>query len=112
MLADQAGSLIGPLFETFAIGELTRLASWHPRRLRISHFRDGHEVDVIIEAPDGSIVGIEIKASATITERDARGLPYLQKQAGSRSGVVLSTSAQTLPLGNAVWVAPLAALWA
>ena len=115
LVADQAGSLIGPLFETFAIGELTRLASWHPRRLRISHFRDrdGHEVDAVIEAPDGTLVGIEIKSSATIREHDARGLRYLRQAAGERfrCGVILSTSAQTLPLGDHIWVAPLAALW-
>ena len=100
LLADQAGSLIGPLFATFAIGELTRLTSSHRHRLRISHFRDrnGHEVDAIIEAPDGSIVGIEVKSSATIRERDTHGLRYLRLQVGSRfrCGVVLCTSGQTL----------------
>ena len=56
----------GPLLETFVFGELLKLARWSSDRYTFSHFRDKerNEVDIVIEAGDGRIVGIEVKASA------------------------------------------------
>jgi predicted AAA+ superfamily ATPase len=104
----------GALFETFVATELERQASWSPEPLSFWHYReDEREVDVIVERPSGEIVGVEVKASATVRARDFRGLMRLRKRLGQRlaAGVVLYAGAQTLPFGEGLWALPLNALW-
>ncbi len=62
----------GPVLETFVLGELLKLASWADDRYAFSHFRDKerNEVDIVIEDGLGRIVGVEVKASATVSAGD------------------------------------------
>jgi hypothetical protein len=68
---------------------------------------------VIVERPSGEIVGIEVKASATVRAADFRGLVHMRKRLGRRlvTGVVLYAGEQTLPFGEGLWALPLSALW-
>lgn len=63
----------GALLESFVVSEILKLASWSERRLAFSHYRtkDQDEVDVIVEDRRGRIVGIEVKASATVKPDDS-----------------------------------------
>ena len=49
------------------------------------------EVDMVMEEGDGRLLGIEVKAAATVTNRDFNGLRRLQRVAGGRfhRGVLL-----------------------
>jgi predicted AAA+ superfamily ATPase len=108
------GGLAGALFETFVATELERQAAWAPEPLTFWHYRDGErEVDVVVERPSGEIVGVEVKASATVTPRDFAGLAHLREQIGPRlaAGIVLYTGERTLPFGDDLWAVPLQALW-
>lgn len=108
------GGLAGALFETFVATELERQASWSPEPLTFWHYRAGErEVDVIVERPSGEIVGIEVKASASIGPRDFDGLAHIRERVGSRlaAGIVLYTGERTLPYGDGLWAVPLQALW-
>jgi len=71
------------------------------------------EVDVVIENTGGQLVGVEVKASATVRERDLRGLKKLARLAGDQftAGVLLYDGDETLPLGSNIWAAPLSTLW-
>ncbi|WP_309778722.1 DUF4143 domain-containing protein [Agrobacterium sp. SORGH_AS_0440] len=62
----------GALLESFVVSELLKLASWSERRLTFSHYRtkDQDEVDIVIEDRRGRVVGIEVKASATVKSDD------------------------------------------
>ncbi|CAH2409151.1 hypothetical protein MES5069_760047 [Mesorhizobium escarrei] len=62
------------------VSEFLKLASWSERRVSFSHYRtkDQDEVDVVIEDRRGRVVGIEVKASATVPQ-DFRGLRQLQE---------------------------------
>lgn len=86
-------SQFGSLLETFVFAELQRLASWSEDRLHFSHYRDKDqlEVDVVIEREDVGMVGVEVKAAATVKNEDFRGLGRLADIAGKafRTGVVL-----------------------
>lgn len=90
--ADEADALrenrtrFGALLGSFVVSELLKIASWSDRRLSFSHYRtkDQDEVDVVIEDRRGRIVGIEVKASATIKAEDFRGLRQLQEAVGER----------------------------
>lgn len=106
----------GPLVEGFVLGELRKQLTWSEERPALLHFRnyDGPEVDVVLEAPDGRIAGIEVKASATIDHRDFRWLEHLRDRLGHRfvAGVTLYTGQRALPFGDRLSSLPVSALWA
>jgi predicted AAA+ superfamily ATPase len=106
--------LAGALFETFVTTELERQASWGPELLSFWHYREGErEVDVVVERPSGEVVGVEVKASATVRARDFRGLVHMRDRIGARlvAGVVVYAGERTLPFGDRLWAVPLEALW-
>ena len=120
LTADVAGlkadrSLLGQLLETFVFQELKRQASWHEDPLSFFHFRDrdGYEVDVVIERGAQSVAGVEIKAAATVTVADFRGLRKLKEAAGKRfaGGVVLYDGEMSARFGDAMYAVPIRALW-
>lgn len=82
---------------------------------RLLHYRDmdKFEVDVVIENAAGQLVGIEVKATASVNESDLRGLKKLASVAGAqfKMGVLLYDGLETLPLGDGLWAAPLSTLW-
>jgi predicted AAA+ superfamily ATPase len=104
----------GALFETFVATELERQASWLPEPVSFWHYRaDRREVDVVVERPSGEVVGIEVRASATVRPEDFRGLAHMRERIGARlvAGVILHPGERTLPFGDRLWALPLAALW-
>jgi predicted AAA+ superfamily ATPase len=106
--------MAGSLFETFVATELERHASWLLQPPTFWHYREEQrEVDVIAEQPSGEVVGIEVRASASIKGGDFAGLSHLRRRIGDRlaAGVVLYTGERTLPFGEGLWVVPLEALW-
>jgi predicted AAA+ superfamily ATPase len=106
---------LGPLVETFAVTELTKLLAQSDRRVDARYFRDrdGHEIDVILETRDGRVTAIEIKASSSPTTHDFRHLSWLRDKLGDRftGGVVLHLGSSTNSFGDRLIAAPLSALW-
>ena len=109
-------SLLGRMLETFVVGELRKQLSWTDPRTALFHFRTaaGSEVDVVLEKADGSVAGVEVKASATVGTSDFAALQELRDQLGRKfiAGVVLYTGDQLVPFGDKLWLVPLPALWA
>jgi predicted AAA+ superfamily ATPase len=107
--------LLGQLLETFVFQELRRQASWHEEPLAFFHYRDkdAAEVDIIIERGARALAGVEIKAAATVTPADFRGLRKLKQAAGKRfaSGVVLYDGEVSASFGDRMHAVPLRALW-
>jgi predicted AAA+ superfamily ATPase len=67
--------LAGPLMENFVAMEMFKQCAWSRTRPKLFHFRTQHgeEVDLIMESPAGQIVGIEVKASASVDSKDFKG---------------------------------------
>lgn len=111
----QERSRFGAVLESFVVSELLKLASWSERRVSFSHYRtkDQDEVDVVIEDRRGRVVGIEVKASATVRPKDFRGLRQLQEAVGERfmRGLVLHDHDRVTPFGEKLQAAPLSILW-
>lgn len=105
----------GIFYETFVAMELRRQTSWMDNRPELFHFRDRHgrEVDLVAEFNDGSVVAIEVKATATINRRDMHGLSYLRDKIGDRfrGGALIYTGADTVPFGDRLAAVPLSGLW-
>jgi uncharacterized protein len=78
------------------------------------HYRtkDQDEVDVVIEDRRGRVVGIEVKASATVPQ-DFRGLRQLQEGVRDRfvRGLVLHDHHRVTPFGEKLQAAPLSIPW-
>lgn len=107
--------LLGPLLETFVLQELKRQASGRSSPVAFFHFRDrdGVEVDLVLEQGSGAVAGIEVKAAATATDSDFRGLRKLKVAAGKRfaGGVVLYDGEVSASFGDGLFAVPLRALW-
>jgi predicted AAA+ superfamily ATPase len=108
-------TLLGPILESFVFSELLKAAGWAEERLSIFHYRDKDqlEVDFILENPAGEIVGIEVKAAASIMRRDLAGLERVASAAGPAfvQGLVLYGGEQTLSFGSNLHAVPIANLW-
>ena len=113
-LAEDRGTL-GQMLETFVFQELRRQASWHGEEIRFHHYRDrdGAEVDLVLERGAGHVAGVEVKASATVTAADFRGLRKLKDAARKRfaAGVVLYDGETTVGFGDGLYAVPVRALW-
>ena len=105
----------GNVLESFVYGELLKATTTAEGSYSLMYYRDADkvEVDVVIENAAGHLVGVEVKASATVKESDLRGLRKLASLAGNqfKMGILLYDGDETLPLGDNIWAAPLATLW-
>ena len=108
-------ALFGQLLETFVCQELRRAASWQEEPISFFHFRDkdGVEVDMVLERAGGRLAGVEIKAAATVTAADFKGLKKLRDVVGERfvAGVVFYDGETVLPFGDRLSAVPIQALW-
>jgi predicted AAA+ superfamily ATPase len=106
---------LGPLLETFVFQELRRQASWPEMDIRFYHFRDkdNFEVDIILERGAYEIAGVEVKASATVTGADFRGLRKLRDSVKNRfaGGIVLYDGETCVNFGDALYAVPIRLLW-
>ncbi|MBZ6257877.1 ATP-binding protein [Streptomyces olivaceus] len=113
-LAEPDGAA-GAVLENFVVMELARQLTWSEQQGRLFHYRtkDKVEVDAVIETPRGDVIGVEVKAGATVRTEDLAGLRNLASLLGDRfvAGYVLYTGQQTLPFGDRIRALPMDALW-
>lgn len=66
----------------------------------------------MIEHRDGSITAVEVTSSATVHQRDLRGLALLRDELGGRfkAGALLYTGANTVPIGDRLAAVPISGL--
>ena len=111
----QDRSRFGNVLETFVYAELLKQTTTAECDYRLLYYRDldKFEVDIVIENAAGQLIGVEVKASATVKESDLRGLKKLATAAEKqfKMGVLLYDGIETMPLGNGLWAAPLPSLW-
>ncbi len=112
---DKDRQRLGPLLETFTLQELRRQASWRAEPVEFFHYRDrdDFEVDIVLEQGSFAVAGVEVKAAATATDADFRGLRKLRDAAGSHftAGVVLYDGSATIRIDDKLFAVPLRQLW-
>lgn len=109
------GEPLGAALEAFVAAELLRQRTWSDVRFDLFHYRDrdGDEVDLILELEDGRIIGVEVKASASYSASQFKGLARMRDRLGDRfiAGVVLGTASTGYRYADRLWGAPISALW-
>jgi uncharacterized protein len=108
--------MLGRLLDTFVAAQLRAELAVSDLNPRLYHLREEHgrrEVDLVIETASGTLIGVEVKASATVTAHDARHLAWLRDEVGDAfaAGLVLHTGPYVFPLGDRLVAAPVSALW-
>lgn len=107
--------LWGAFVETFVAVELLKQTGWSSTQPKLYHFRTakGEEVDVVLEAPSGQLVGVEVKAAVSVDADDFRGLRILAEIAGRRflRGILLYLGDQPVPFGANLHALPMSSLW-
>ena len=111
-LVPRDGTYLGALFESLAVLSVRTLAQRHDARVYHLRTRGGrHEVDMIVEG-DGGFVGLEVKLSATVGDRDVAHLRWLRQQLPDQCAdlVVLTTGPEAYRRKDGVAVVPLGLL--
>jgi uncharacterized protein len=105
----------GLALETFVGMELIKQASSSEALPSIFHFRDrdGAETDLVLEAANGDVAAVEVKAAASVGGTDLRGLRKLRERGRNRfkAGVVVYSGADTLRMEDRIWAMPVSGLW-
>lgn len=108
-------SIFGALLETFVFSEIEKQVSWMEESCSLHHYRDKDqdEVDIVVEDGSGGLVGIEVKASATVNTADFKGLRKMAVVCGDdfKLGLVLYDRERAVPFGNRLFAAPISSLW-
>jgi len=106
---------MGPLLESFVVQQLVAQAAWTDPDLRFWHYRDRDQIEVDVVMTRGSKTwGVEVKAAASLTQRDGQGLARLAERCGDdfQYGILFYTGQDLLPLGDKRMLAvPLNELW-
>jgi uncharacterized protein len=105
----------GALLETFVAGELARQLTWCTVQASLNHWRDhdGSEVDLVLEAADGRVIGLEVKAAVDIGPHDFKGLRLLRRRVGPDfvAGIVLHCADRGRQFGDGMYGLPISSLW-
>jgi len=107
------GTFLGALFESLVTLSIRVYAQ--AAEARVSHLRTRggeHEVDLIVERDDGSVVAVEVKLDQTVDARDVRHLLWLRDEIGDRllDAFVVTTGTEAFRRRDGIGVVPAALL--
>jgi predicted AAA+ superfamily ATPase len=112
---DRDPVLFGHLFENFVVNELRKQTGWSDTRVNLHHYRTttGREADILLEDAAGRLVGLEVKASATVVRKDFCGFDALSEDTRRQfvRGIVLYTGEESVAFGENYMALPVSAMW-
>lgn len=107
--------LLGPLLESFVYSELIKTISCSNEETNVFHYRRSNvsEVDFVVERSPRELIGIEVKASATVHPDDFKGLTDLRESTGTRfvCGIVLYDGERITQYASNLYAMPIKMLW-
>lgn len=107
------GTLLGHLFESLVTQSVLVYAQ--AAEAQVMHLRtkgQRHEVDIIVQRPDGRAVGMEVKLARDVSDDDLRHLRWLRQKMGSEllDTVVVTTGPHAYRRQDGIAVVPAALL--
>jgi predicted AAA+ superfamily ATPase len=107
---------VGKLFETLAFNESAAQIDAADDGCELFHYRDRQkrEIDFMIERDDGALLGIEVKAAATVNKRDFGHLAWFRDNLAKDrpfTGIVLYAGEAPGSFGKGLWAVPFSAFW-
>jgi predicted AAA+ superfamily ATPase len=106
---------LGPILETFVFVELEKMLPLSETSWELYHWRlEGREVDIVAEAPGNGLALFEMKASASVSERDFDNMEWFWNnpaKAYKGTGFVVYLGDMTLSFGPRKIALPLSMLW-
>jgi predicted AAA+ superfamily ATPase len=108
-------SKLGALLEGFVFSELSKIVGYGDHQISISHLRDRDEIEVdFVLEQAGRVVGIEVKAAASVKPKDFHGLKRLQSATGRNfaCGILLHDGDRIQRTGDRLFAMPVSQLWA
>jgi len=113
LLSDRTS--LGLALESFVGMELVKALDFEGGDLTLMHYRTskGKEIDFVLEAGDGRLAAVEVKASKSVDAADFRRFDPLREAVGDRfaRGVVLYTGDRVVPFGERLEAWPVSTLW-
>jgi len=101
--------------EHFMFNELQKQISWSQTKPHLYFWRtsNGREIDFILEDKLGRLVGMEIKASATVADSDFSHLKALQEDTPQKflAGYVVYKGKNFLSFGHNLYAVPVTCLF-
>lgn len=113
VLGRHEDTVLGRLFEHLVLLSLQTYAQ--AAEARVSHFRSNsgdRELDFIVHSAAGGAIGVEVKLSRTVSDKDVKHLLWLKSHLGDelRDMVVINTGPYAYRRPDGVAVVPLALL--
>ena len=111
-------TVLGALLETFVFCEVSKSLPHQDSAWDLFHWRDRHgrEIDILAMCPPAALVGIEVKASASIGAEDFKHLRWFATEGPGRSremtGVVVYLGEEAVSFGPRMVALPLQSFWA
>jgi predicted AAA+ superfamily ATPase len=114
-LISKKSDFTGAILENFIFNELQKQISWSNSCPEIYHFRNinGKEVDFILELRNQKKIGIEVKASSTVTNSDFEGLREFSRITKDDffRGIVLYNGSNLLQFGENLFAVPIMSMF-
>ncbi|GAA2631474.1 ATP-binding protein [Paractinoplanes durhamensis] len=110
------GDLLGRILDTLVAAQFRAECAVSVVGADMYHLRDANgrrEIDLLIEARDGQIIAIEVKATAAPSREDGRHLEWLRERLGSRlaMGLLVHSGPRVFGLAERILAVPIAGLW-
>jgi predicted AAA+ superfamily ATPase len=108
----------GAVLETFVFGEISKSLPHQENIWDLYHWRDrsGREIDIIAICPPTKLIGVEIKASASVSNEDFKHLKWFATDGPGRNremtGIVIYLGGEAVSFGPRMVALPLQSLWA
>jgi predicted AAA+ superfamily ATPase len=112
-LTPKDGGLLGALFESLVTLSIRVYAQ--AAEAAVGHFRaygGEREVDLIVKGESGRVLAVEVKLTATPSERDGRHLTWLEQEIGEEllDKLIITTGASAYRRPDGIAVVPAALL--
>ena len=102
---------VGKLVETFVYNQLAAQVDAADGEYALYHYRDREqrEIDFIIERADGALLGVEVKAAASVHKEDFKHLAWFRDNAATDRpfvGILLYAGEHSGRYSDDLWAVP------